>query len=94
MTFKQKISLITHTCALFGVMTTFKLLLWYVLRPKTHLVGVLDKVGVEQDRFEKLNPFLQYVLRPNIEDSFDKRNRFFTLVLNGYFILLQLYLFF
>jgi hypothetical protein len=74
MTFKQKISLITHTCALFGVMATFKLLLWYVLRPKAHLVDILDKVGVEQDRFEKQNPFLQYVLRPNIEDNFDKRN--------------------
>ena len=63
MTFKQKISLIAHTCALFGVMATFKLLLWYVLRPK-----------IEEDSFDKLNPLLQYVLRPNIEDNFDKRN--------------------
>jgi len=43
MAIKQKIFLIAHTGALFGVMATFKLL-------------------------------LRYVLRPNIEDNFDKRN--------------------
>jgi precorrin-6B methylase 2 len=70
MTFKQKLSLITHTCAIFGVVETSKMLLWYVLRPK-----------IEDDSFDKRNAttfkllLWSYVLRPKIEDdSFDKRN--------------------